>query len=119
MVANGILTTCSRAAKGGHLEVLKWARENGCEWDSDTCANAQGGFGVRGKLVGKTPARHNGSIKHKHQYLVSFVPGRQQFIQGNPASGLAKSLDPITARRTRSGRAPVRARDVPRAYRAE
>ena len=24
---------CSGAAEGGHLEVLKWARANGCEWD--------------------------------------------------------------------------------------
>jgi hypothetical protein len=24
--------TCSAAAEGGHLEVLKWARENGCPW---------------------------------------------------------------------------------------
>ena len=32
--------TCSYAAENGHLEVLKWARENGCEWDSDTCAYA-------------------------------------------------------------------------------
>jgi hypothetical protein len=23
----------SNAASGGHLEVLKWARENGCPWD--------------------------------------------------------------------------------------
>jgi hypothetical protein len=23
---------------GGHLEVLKWARENGCPWDENTCA---------------------------------------------------------------------------------
>ena len=28
------------AAFGGHLDVLKWARENGCEWDSWTCAYA-------------------------------------------------------------------------------
>jgi hypothetical protein len=27
---------CARAAEGGHLEVLKWARENGCPWDEDT-----------------------------------------------------------------------------------
>ena len=32
--------TCSRAARGGHLEVLKWARENGCSWNEETCANA-------------------------------------------------------------------------------
>src|SRR5436305_1902071 len=24
----------------GHLNVLKWARENGCNWDSCTCAYA-------------------------------------------------------------------------------
>jgi len=32
--------TCANAALGGHTEVLKWARENGCEWTSQTCANA-------------------------------------------------------------------------------
>ena len=35
--------TCSRAAKGGHLEVLKWARENGCPWNEQTCAYAAKG----------------------------------------------------------------------------
>ena len=36
--------TCSEAARGGHLEVLQWARENGCEWDAYTCrAAAEGG----------------------------------------------------------------------------
>jgi uncharacterized protein YabN with tetrapyrrole methylase and pyrophosphatase domain len=28
--------TCAEAAKGGHLEVLKWMRENGCPWDEWT-----------------------------------------------------------------------------------
>ena len=23
-----------------HLEILKWARENGCPWNGDVCANA-------------------------------------------------------------------------------
>ena len=32
--------TCSRAAENGHLEVLKWARKNGCDWNSLTCARA-------------------------------------------------------------------------------
>ena len=32
--------TCMRAAKGGHLEILKWARENDCPWDWRTCAYA-------------------------------------------------------------------------------
>ena len=29
-----------RERQGGHLEVLKWARENGCPWDEETCTNA-------------------------------------------------------------------------------
>ena len=29
--------TCAWAAKCGHLEVLQWARENGCPWNEDTC----------------------------------------------------------------------------------
>ena len=31
---------CLYAAYGGHLEVLKWARDNDCPWDGDTCSNA-------------------------------------------------------------------------------
>eukprot|EP01044_Picomonas_judraskeda_P049315 COSAG03_NODE_28975_length_192_cov_10.784946_1_plen_47_part_10 len=30
--------TCSAAAAGGHLEVLQWARANGCEWNAITCS---------------------------------------------------------------------------------
>jgi hypothetical protein len=29
--------TCANAAENGHLECLKYAHENGCRWDSDTC----------------------------------------------------------------------------------
>jgi hypothetical protein len=28
---------CNNAAKGGQLEVLKWAKENDCLWDDYTC----------------------------------------------------------------------------------
>ena len=34
---------CGVAARGGHLEVLKWARANGCPWDGRTCAFAAEG----------------------------------------------------------------------------
>ena len=27
---------CREAASGGHLEVLQWARQNGCPWDWET-----------------------------------------------------------------------------------
>ena len=32
--------TCSYAAGGGYLEVLQWARANGCPWDEETCTFA-------------------------------------------------------------------------------
>mmetsp|Transcript_2875 Transcript_2875/g.9755 ORF Transcript_2875/g.9755 Transcript_2875/m.9755 type:complete len:296 (-) Transcript_2875:235-1122(-) len=32
--------TCAEAALGGHLELLKWARKNGCSWSESTCALA-------------------------------------------------------------------------------
>lgn len=31
---------CARAAKKGRLDVLRWARENGCKWDKKTCSQA-------------------------------------------------------------------------------
>jgi hypothetical protein len=31
------------AATKGQLEVLKWARDNGCDWNSDTCSSAARG----------------------------------------------------------------------------
>ena len=48
--------TCYRAAKHGHLEVLKWARENGCPWNEGTCAGAAEG----GHLEMLKWARENG-----------------------------------------------------------
>ena len=34
--------TCVRAAGQGHLECLRYAHEHGCPWDADTCARAAG-----------------------------------------------------------------------------
>ena len=42
--------------KRGHLEVLKWARENGCQWNEWTCTNAAEG----GHLDVLKWARENG-----------------------------------------------------------
>ena len=36
--------SCEEAARGGHLEVLKWIKEKNCHWDFGTCeAAARGG----------------------------------------------------------------------------
>ena len=48
--------TCACAAEGGHLEVLKWARENDCPWVEDTCASAA----LDGHLEVLKWARENG-----------------------------------------------------------
>ena len=48
--------TCMSAAEHGHLEVLKWARSNGCPWNEKTCANAASG----GHLEILKWARENG-----------------------------------------------------------
>ena len=32
--------TCYYAALGGHIEVLRWARENGAPWYEITCQTA-------------------------------------------------------------------------------
>ena len=47
---------CEDAARGGHLDVLKWARENDCPWDEDTCWRAA----VGGHLGTLKWARANG-----------------------------------------------------------
>jgi hypothetical protein len=41
--ANDILNCCTCAAAGGHLEVLKWLREQNCPWVEKTWANAAAG----------------------------------------------------------------------------
>ena len=43
--------TCALAASSGHLEVLQWLRSNGCPWDEWTCARAEEG-GHRGIAMG-------------------------------------------------------------------
>lgn len=46
--ANGCpwnVSTCSGAANGGHLEVLRWARANDCPCDDLTCAFAFAALG--------------------------------------------------------------------------
>lgn len=40
MAVRGDRSTCTCAAENGHLEVLKWARANGCPWYEFTCAMA-------------------------------------------------------------------------------
>jgi hypothetical protein len=40
--------TCADAAYNGHLDVLQWAQANGCTWDESTCIDAAAGRLVLG-----------------------------------------------------------------------
>ena len=48
--------TCAMAAQNGHLEVLIWARKNGCKWNHGVCADAA----LNGHLEVLIWARKNG-----------------------------------------------------------
>jgi hypothetical protein len=39
MVVHGMNGRVHNAAENGHLEVLKWARLNGCPWNKNYCMN--------------------------------------------------------------------------------
>ena len=61
------------AAMGGHLEVLQWARANGCPWDEKTCMHAAEG----GHLEVLQWARANGCPwdVHVHERGGGRAPG--------------------------------------------
>jgi len=37
--------TCSSAVKGGHLNCLIWAREHGCDWNDNACRDTARRYG--------------------------------------------------------------------------
>ena len=48
------LGVCTSAAEFGHLEIVKWARENGCPWEE--AREARAGFAVLGPRINYTCA---------------------------------------------------------------
>ena len=48
--------TCAQAACWGHINCLKWARQNGCTWDESTCSLAA----LQGNLDCLSYAHENG-----------------------------------------------------------
>ena len=60
-------TVCGCAAANGNLELLQWARANGCQWGKDTCAGAarNGHFAVlRWMRKQNPPCPWNGQTYH-------------------------------------------------------
>jgi hypothetical protein len=69
--------TCAYAAKGGYLEVLKWLREKGCDWDSDTCIYAAS----NGYLEVLKWARENGCEWHSHVCAFAALNGHLEVLK--------------------------------------
>ena len=76
-------STCSNAAAGGHLEVLQWARANGCEWHSGTCSNAAEG----GHLEVLQWARANGCLWNAYTCSNAAAGGHLEVLQWARANG--------------------------------
>eukprot|EP00611_Tribonema_gayanum_P023322 TRINITY_DN4882_c0_g1_i3.p1 TRINITY_DN4882_c0_g1~~TRINITY_DN4882_c0_g1_i3.p1 ORF type:complete len:284 (-),score=32.97 TRINITY_DN4882_c0_g1_i3:354-1205(-) len=74
---------CGRAAKNGHLEVLQWARANGCPWDARTCTCAA----EYGHLEVLQWARANGCPWDDQTGLIAAGCGRLAVLQWMCAKG--------------------------------
>ena len=69
--------TCAHAALGGHLEVLQWLRENGCQWDELTCTWAA----AKGHLEVLKWARANGCQWDRRICVLAAVNGHLNVLQ--------------------------------------
>jgi len=70
--------TCLCAARGGHLEVLNWARANDCPWNPGLCKKAADA-GLRGFIVcSETFPIHIPKIsKAAHKAITEWIAGNQ------------------------------------------
>lgn len=74
---------CTYAAKYGHLEVLQWARENGCGWNVYTCSHAA----KNGHLKVIQWARANGCPWHELTCTWAATGGHLEVLQWARANG--------------------------------
>jgi hypothetical protein len=84
--ANGCgwgISTCHEAARGGHLEVLQWARANGCAWNASTCCEAARG----GHLATLQWARANGCCWDTSTCTHAAMRGHLEVLQWARANG--------------------------------
>jgi hypothetical protein len=83
---NQIKNVCNYAARRGHLEVLQWARENGCHWDKWTCAYAA----KCGHLEILQWARENGCPWDKWTCAYAAFRGHLEVLQWAHKNGCPK-----------------------------
>ena len=74
---------CAFAAMGGHLEELKWLRANGCPWDEETCECAA----YNGHLEMLQWLRANGCPRDKKTLILARARGHLEFVNWATANG--------------------------------
>lgn len=83
--------TCYRAAEGGHLEMLIWARANGCPWDERTCSSAANG----GHLEVLQWARANGCFWNEFTCSFAALGGHLKVLQWAISNGCPYNRDQL------------------------
>ncbi|HEV7735865.1 MAG TPA: hypothetical protein VGO47_00590, partial [Chlamydiales bacterium] len=75
-------STCANAARNGYLEILQWARANSCPWDKGTCADA-----AQGHLEVLKWARANGGPWDEMTCSQAALSGHLEVLQWARANG--------------------------------
>ena len=76
--------TCANAALRGHLDILKWARENGCPWDDLTCTYAAAGGHLdilKWALENSCPYGSERIRKSRHSHILEWFCSYERKIQ--------------------------------------
>ena len=81
--------TCMSAAEYGHLELLQWARANGCPWDAFTCMYAAQG----GRLEVVQWARANGCPWDAFTCMYAAQGGRLEVLAWAQANGAPEEAE--------------------------
>ncbi len=68
---------CAYAARGGHLEVLQWLRSQGCPWDERTCEFAA----QEGHLEVLQCARSQGCPWDQWTFMLAVQEGHLEVVQ--------------------------------------
>ena len=83
--------TCENAAEGGYLEVLQWLHANGCPWNWYTCAGAAG----RGHLEVLQWARANGCPWNEYSCAYAAMGAHLKVLQWARTMGVPGMRSPV------------------------
>lgn len=80
---------------GGHLDVLKWAREHGAPWDEKTCYHAASYAAVTGQLDILQWARDNGAPWDHKIWQHGWIGRNGELTDWLRQNGAPRHLDPL------------------------